>query len=155
MLLRSQGLLKTHNLPFSNYMLLCHRNSIGRLKFNSHWNVLCTLGRFCPGCFLNLTYTSQTSTGTLPISFQSLLKCHCLNDTVVKTQSIPSQLTSFSMALSIISLSYVIYLMSFSPQLECKLHQRKARCVRYMQQMPHTCGTNNQILTYHPNVFLH
>lgn len=93
MLLRSQGLLKTHNLVFSNYMLLCHRNSIGRLKFNSHWKMLCTLETLRPGCFLTLTYSPPDLHRHSPTFPSSLCSNVIVSVTFyLRLQSIPSQL---------------------------------------------------------------
>lgn len=114
-------------------MLLCHRNSVRSLRFNSPRNMLCVHGRLCPDCFLDLTYSSpdiHRHSLTLPSSL-------CSNVIVSMTlylrlQTIFLSSIFFSIALSIISSSsYLIYLMSFSPQLECKLHYSKTLCFGY------------------------
>ena len=92
MLLRSQGLLKTHNLVFSKYMLLLHRNCIGWLKFNSPWDMPHSVGRLCPGCFLNITHSFPDITRHFPTLPSSLCSNVVASVTLYwRLHTIPSQ----------------------------------------------------------------
>lgn len=144
--LRNQGLLKNTQLPLFQLHAIVSQKFCKSLQFNSPWNMLCIHGRLCPDCFLNLTYSPpdiHRHSPTLPSSL-------CSNVTVSVTLYLRLQIIFpssifFPIALSIISSSYLIYLMSFSSQLECKLHQSRTLYFGYktdMQQMPLTCAMN-------------
>lgn len=122
MLLRSQGLLKTHNLLFSKYMLLLYRNSIGQLKFNSLWDVLFTVGRLCPHCSLHITYSFPYIHRHSPTPPSSLCSNGVASVTLYCKDCKPFPPSPIFFALHFLSFSYLLYLMSFSRQLGCKLH---------------------------------